>query len=229
MREGFLGIWKIWNPALKHIDNRLRFFITVGVLDILLMAPIYIIVNKLMAYRGTTIWDPSFALDFQIPFIPWTILFYYTLFFVFYPLPFFTNTSDKREEILILSQAMIVTQYVAHIFFILLPAEVHIRSQAIEELAMNSGWYDGLFEILWMLDTPFNSWPSLHVSQAGLITFFAIRWCHEKPTLQWLFGILWVLMSISILTTKQHFIWDLITSLLLMFGVWYIQIKPVLD
>ena len=229
MREQLFGIWKIWDPALRHEDNKPKFLLIVAVIDVMILGPLYFLVNRVMHYRESTVWDPSFALDSQIPFIPWTILIYSTLYFVFYPLPYFTIKNDRLKELLILSQAMIISQIIAVIFFVLFPAEVYIRSQAIAEIEMNPSWYGIFYELLWMIDSPYNSWPSLHVCQAGLITLFAIRWSAEKPVLQLSLLILLILMMLSILTTKQHFIWDLITALVLLFATWNAYVKPALD
>ena len=181
-----------------------------------------------MEYRNVTIWDPSLSLDFEIPFLPWSIIFYSTLYFVFYPLPFFIVKNEKIKEVLVLSQSLIIAQIIAAFFFIFLPAEVHIRSQAEIEIGLNAGLFGTFYEILWIIDSPYNSWPSLHVVQAGLITLFAIRWSSEKILFQISIFTLWVLMALSILTTKQHFIWDLISALILILVVFYYQVKPTL-
>ena len=91
------------------------------------------------------------------------------------------------------------------------------------------GLFGALFQIIHGADRPWNAWPSLHVSTAALITIFSIHWWKERPVLQWSIGILWILMCISILTTKQHFIWDLVTGLLLTAGIWRWQIVPGLE
>ena len=230
MRDKFLGIWPIWNVALKQ-KSRLRFLAVVfGILGPTLSA-FYLITNRSMANLDESVWDFSIPLDHQIPFIAWSVLFYHTLYIVFYPLPLFSvpDSNQGRKEMLICSQAMFVISLTSCIIFVILPAEVYTRSVAIDSIATNPGWYNPLFEWLWVIDAPYNSWPSLHVSTAGLLTMFAIRWWKGRPALQWGIGILWVLMCLSILTTKQHFIWDLVTSLILTASVWRWQVKPGLE
>ena len=228
MRERLLGTWKIWEPALKYRDNRSKFLITVGIINLSIIAPLYFVVNRVMKYRDVTSWDPTFSLDLEIPFLPWTIIFYSTLYFVFYPLPFFVVKNEKIKEVLVLSQSLIIAQLIAVFFFIFLPAEVHLRSQAVNGIELNPSWFGKFYEMLWAVDSPYNSWPSLHVIQAGLITFFTIRWTSGRTSFQISILILWILLSLSILTTKQHFIWDLITAVLLILVVWYVQVKPSL-
>ena len=43
------------------------------------------------------------------------------------------------------------------------------------------------------------------------------------------FWIAWVLLSLSIITTKQHFIWDMVTGGLLGWALWKLYILPRLD
>jgi len=227
LREKFLDIWPIWKLALNR-ESRIGFLLTVACTVAALLGPLYFGTNQLMDARGITVWDPMTSLDAAIPFLAWTVLFYHSLYFLFYPLPLYSmpDTMQARREMILCGQGLMVLCVVSCSFFLLLPAEVHIRSEAIDGIAANPGWYNDMFEWLWKLDSPFNSWPSLHVSQAGLITLFAIRWWQGKPALQWSIGTLWVLMTISILTTKQHFLWDLITALILLSAVWKWQIQP---
>ena len=226
MREKFLGIWPIWKLALER-ESRIGFLLMVAGIVAALLAPLYFATNQFMDSRGVTVWDPMTSLDAAIPFIAWSVLFYHSLYFLFYPLPLYAmpGTTRARTEMILCGQGLMVLCVVSCTFFVLLPAEVHIRSEAIDGIAANPGWYNGFFEWLWKFDSPFNAWPSLHVSQAGLITLFAIRWWQDKPVLQWSIGILWVMMTISILTTKQHFLWDLVTALILLSIVWKWQIQ----
>lgn len=230
MREKFLDIWPIWNFALSR-ESRFGFLMAVSVVLVPSLSVFYGLTNRLMEVNGNTVWDPSFYLDHQIPFLAWTIVFYHTLYIVFYPLPWISmpDTERSRKEMLICSQAMFVTSVISCTIFAILPAEVYTRTVAMESIAANPGWYNPMYEWLWKLDTPYNAWPSLHVSTAALITIFSIHWWKERPVLQWSIGILWILMCISILTTKQHFIWDLVTGLLLTAGIWRWQIVPGLE
>ena len=66
------------------------------------------------------------------------------------------------------------------------------------------------------------------MSTAGLFALFSIRWWTDSPIRQWAIGIWWGLMSLSILTTKQHFILDLVTGLILLCSVWRWYVVPAL-
>jgi hypothetical protein len=38
----------------------------------------------------------------------------------------------------------------------------------------------------------------------------------------------WILLSVSILTTKQHFVWDLATGIMVALITWKLVLKPAL-
>jgi len=224
------GIWSIWNFT-KTRNSKLGFLLSMAAINVTILTPFYLITNHLMSWRGTTVLDPTTSLDLAIPFMAWTVVIYLSLFYLFYPLPLLSMPDNKsgRYEALIMSQGLIVLFIISNIWFVICPAEVHIRSQALENVDTMHPVFLSMFEGLWSMDEPYNAWPSLHVSSALLFTLFAIRWWKGKPVLQWSVGIWWVLMSLSILTTKQHFILDLITGALVMWPIWKWYIQPMLD
>ncbi len=202
-----------------------------AVIDVTILTPFYLITNHLMSWRGTTVLDPTTSLDLAIPFMAWTVVIYLSLFYLFYPLPLISMPGNKRgrHEALIMSQSLIVLFIISNTWFVICPAEVHIRSQAFDNVDTMHPVFLAMFEGLWLMDEPYNAWPSLHVSSALLFTLFAIRWWKGKPVLQLAVGIWWVLMSLSILTTKQHFILDLITGALVIWPIWTWYVQPALD
>jgi hypothetical protein len=230
VRDRILNIWSIWKFPLAR-ETRIGFLLAMAVIDIVIVAPLYLITNHLMAWRGVTIFDPTTSMDFSIPFIAWTVIIYQSLFYFFYPLPLFSmpDTKKARHEALLLSQALIVLAFISNLWFIICPGEVHIRSQAKDAVDTMHPIFLSMFESLWFMDSPYNSWPSLHVSTAGLFTLFAIRWWKHQPIKQWAVAIWWILMSLSILTTKQHFILDLVTAIILLAALWRWQVQPSLD
>lgn len=223
MRE----LWPVWG-LVEARRTRLGFLLALFVQMACILAPLYGATNHLMGWRGTTVWDPTTALDLAIPFMAWTVLVYLSLFYLFYPLPLFSmpDTAAGRREALLMCQGLVVLSLVSNLVFVLLPAEVHIRSQAFAAVDGMHPLILACYQMQWTLDTPYNAWPSLHVSQAALTTLFAIRWWGGRRLLQWGIGIGWVLMCISILTTKQHFVWDLLTGIVLVAVVWQVQMRP---
>lgn len=69
-----------------------------------------------------------------------------------------------------------------------------------------------LFYTIRLLDTPMNCFPSLHVSLCFLFSFG--HWKESKVAF-WVSILITLLISISTLTTKQHYIADIVGGLLL--------------
>lgn len=230
MRESFHGIWPIWKIAQKR-ESRLGFVLTVGVLLAPILCTLYVVTNRIAAAMDHVGWDPKMGLDDQIPFIPISIFIYLSLFFLFIPLPLFCmpNTERARRELMLFGQALIVINLISYVVFIVSPAEVYIRDVAVLEMENQTGLLKEMYEGMWVLDKPYNAWPSLHVTVATVMTLFAIRCWKGKPGLQWGIGLMCVLMCLSITTTKQHFAWDLITGWALVAAIWFAQIRPSLQ
>ena len=76
-------------------------------------------------------------------------------------------------------------------------------------------------------DNPWNAWPSLHIVHsyllARMITLWVSREHGENPLAKAFLGVLWIeyiLLCISILTTKQHYLFDLATGLIVATIAW---------
>ena len=115
----------------------------------------------------------------------------------------------------------------------MLPAETHVRAE-MEELVEAGGFPTlGLYELLYMVDRPWNAWPSLHVSESLLLTLHIQRCLQARATRgrftkACLAAIWtgWVLLSLSVLTTRQHFVWDLISGAGLGALLWVVYVRP---
>jgi membrane-associated phospholipid phosphatase len=69
------------------------------------------------------------------------------------------------------------------------------------------------------MDTPANCLPSLHVSSCFISAF---AFWYESKTLFWIFMVWSALVSVSTLTTKQHYFIDIWTAFLLTLASFYI-------
>ncbi len=222
--------WKIWKSHWKNQDS------WYGTrLPIILLCSItfgaglgYLATNKFSNWRDWEAFDPITSLDTAIPVIPWMILPYCTL-YLFYPMVAFLgmrNEQSKRECILFHQIFLILTWFI-FLIFILLPAKVDLRSSIDYE---EMGMWTIFFETLHSVDTPWNAWPSLHIVQSLLTVLVVQRWYGGESKRNNVFlGLLWFcwsLLAISILTTKQHFIWDLFTAIVITLWSWKYWFKP---
>jgi membrane-associated phospholipid phosphatase len=132
-----------------------------------------------------------------------------------------------RAELTVGMQALISVTILCTAFHLIMPAEVDLRDQ-LDWDSMNA-WQTSMFEFIHSSDNPWNSWPSLHIVHAYFLTRLMTMWVVReysghalaKPFL----FLLWLelaLLCISIMTTKQHYAFDLVTGVALSHLVWVI-------
>ena len=72
MRERILDIWPIWKfPSARKTS--VGFLLSMAFIDVMILAPFYLITNHLMGWVGHTVLDPTTSLDLAIPFMAWTV------------------------------------------------------------------------------------------------------------------------------------------------------------
>ncbi len=210
------------------------FRLIVLIFGLIAVAVPYFGTNVWAAANGVTFWDPELAIDRQIPVIGWMIAPYMAL-YLFYPTTLLVNPMDDRHRLELIAgiQMLSLATIFCSAIFMIFPAEVDLRGQIDWESL--SAWQVTLFEAMHGVDESWNAWPSLHIAHSYFLAHAITRWvcaAYDDSTGRRIFlAILWiefVLLSISILTTKQHYAWDLFTGLIVGFVGWRIA-EPVLD
>lgn len=208
------GLWAVWSPLWRRRrgDRGWRFPLAILALYALAGGGGYALVVRLNAWRGTTVWSPVTALDRELPALPWTLPIYWTL-YLYLPLYALTRPRDDGGRVALarMAQAQTVVGAISLAAFLALPCEVAIREQMRAVLDAGSGWRTA-YELLWWIDAPWNAWPSLHVSSTWLVVR-AVRARNGRRN-AWLV-VAWIALVASTLTTKQHFVFDAATGLLL--------------
>lgn len=239
--EGPIGarVWKVWSPLWKLRHHREgRIFPPLATFGMLVLLSPYQLTNWIASFHGVTIWDPKSVfvladgryLDHVIPFVPWTIFVYYTIFLFYLALPFAApKTRDGHRELLITIQFIVLSSWFAYIVFLLFPAQVDLRAQALA-LGATEGNLGPFYASFHWLDRPFNSWPSLHVAQTFLAAIGMTHWWARdgrklRIVALW---ILWTALALSTLMTKQHFLWDALTGFALGLAGWWFGLRPAL-
>lgn len=147
----------------------------------------------------TPIYLPMTQWDLAVPFLPWTGWIYASVYFVPVVLPFFIR--DRYHLNLTLMTFFLLATVEAAIFFsfpTIYPREMY---------PLGDGWHGFPLNFLRKLDQPTNCFPSQHVSFAFLTAFIVERVNFKAGILV----VIWALLiCLSTLTTKQHYIWDLI-------------------
>lgn len=162
--------------------------------------------TNLHAETATHLYRFYFEWERSIPLIPEFILIYFSLnIFLFVPLIW-----SSEEEILVLGKRASLTILIAGLCFYFFPAPTaFIRQAAVPA-------WSNFFRILFELDRPFNTFPSLHISFSVLIliTVWPAQSLTEKTmTVFWVF-----LICLSVLFTHQHHVLDIMGGAILAFA-----------
>jgi protein-tyrosine phosphatase len=147
-----------------------------------------------------------FGWERHIPFLPWTIVPYWST-DLFYAAALFLCAS--LDELKTLVKRLIAVQVISVAGFLLFPLRFSFARSATGGFW---GWWGWLFDLLGSFDQPFNQAPSLHLG----IT--VILWAvYSRHLAGWRLRFVqgwFILMGLSTLTTYQHHFIDIPT------GVW---------
>lgn len=188
-------------PLFITADNK----IVVGIIAFIFASIIYLSSNHFLLFT------PHFlsltTIDKAIPFIPATIWIYLTEYFLFISVYLFCKDLANLNKYLYSFMAM---QIVSVIIFICWPT-IYPRTDfplpnTIHNLTIQ------IFTYFRMLDRPTSCLPSLHISSCYLSAFIFLEEQKEKF---WFFFLWATTIGISTLTTKQHYLIDVIAGLLM--------------
>jgi hypothetical protein len=221
--------WRLWQPIWSVKGSRRMFWYVLGIL-ILAMAIPYSVINHIMGNIGYSAMDPSTSYDEKIPFIGWSFFVYLSLYLYYPAAAWFGRTTNERiREMLAFHQALFIMTWIVFAIFIIFPTEIHIRDNIPTGVRNGEGfwgfWYGDLMH---KTDMPFNAWPSLHVAQSLLIVLLLRKWGVINKGSEVIVWICWVGLCLSVLTTKQHFIFDLVTGLIAAILTWRYMCVPAI-
>ena len=145
----------------------------------------------------------AYAWEYAIPFLPWTIIPYWSLNF-FYGLGFFL-CATTREQNRYIAQ-LLAAQAIAIGGFLLFPLQISWAKD------IGDGLFAALFRSLAAFDQAYNEMPSLHIILTFLIGRF--YWGKLPPWRRPLWLAWCLLIGASVLTTYQHHFIDIPTALL---------------
>jgi membrane-associated phospholipid phosphatase len=140
--------------------------------------------------------------ELMIPFIPWTVLIYFSLNMLLI-LPLFTLEAEKIKN---LGKSMRLATVIAVTVFLIFPA--HIAFHRITDTPFWGPFYKFLFS----LDNTANTMPSLHITYS-LLTVRAIA--GNQSRLKYFFWLWLIAISASVLLTHQHHVIDVLGGILL--------------
>lgn len=182
---------------MKSLQNK---WVRILFLYIIFLAgeSLYILTNQFVIFEAINLLLTP--IDNAIPFWPWTIMVYALIFLLIAITPFLINTERLFKRALFCAVGVILSQM---FFFVIFPTSYHDRPDISE---LNPFWQT-IYASLYKLDSSFNCYPSFHVSLCALIPLLLYN---ERPRLCLVFSVLCPLIAISTLTTKQHFVIDVV-------------------
>jgi len=171
-----------------------------GVAWLLLLGPFFFLsygfANRMAAHREITD-SLVFGWERQIPFLPWTILPYWSI-DLFYGLSFLCccdRLQVDRHALRLLSAQLICVAV-----FLLFPLHFSF------ERPPTDGLFGAMFAALMGFDQPYNQAPSLHIA---LLVILWVRFAAALPAWRIVVHVWAVLIGVSVLTTFQHHFVDI--------------------
>jgi hypothetical protein len=164
-----------------------------------------------LASRRTGVGSVAFTWERSIPFVPWTIVPYWSIDLLYALSPFLCTT---RRELDRHAQRLLTVQVVSVVCFIVWPLRFSFPHPAA------TGLFGALFIALGSFDKPFNQAPSLHIALLVVIWVCLARHCPARW--RWLLHSWMALIGVSVLTTYQHHFIDLPTGLAVGFAALWI-------
>ncbi|MDR2188789.1 MAG: dual specificity protein phosphatase family protein [Azonexus sp.] len=161
----------------------------------------YGLANGLAAQRAAV---PSFAFAWEraIPFVPWTIVPYWSIDFLYaFSFLLFKRRADLRDHV----KRLLTVQFISVACFLLWPLRFSFERPATEGVA------GALFTLLMGFDKPYNQAPSLHIGLLVVLWAVYLRQT-ARPAARLLLHLWFAAIGISVLTTYQHHVIDVPTG-----------------
>ncbi len=188
-------------PLFLNRENRFQ----AGVILFLGAAALYLLPNHIHLFRP--LYLPMTALDRAVPFIPETLWIYISE-WIFFPLIYFTcrDLTNQNKYIYSFMSLQAVSVFIFWVWPTTYPREAFPLPGYLDAITAFT------FENLRKTDSPANCCPSLHVSGVYLSAFIFL----DERRKQLPYYLTWAtLIALSTLTTKQHYILDVVAGLLL--------------
>ena len=170
---------------------------------LMLLVPGYLVIGELTAHR--TLHMPALALDRILPLQPvWSLVYASHLAFVFMPVLVVREEEQLRRTFL----AYLLVWLTGYACFLAYPT---VYPHANTDIA-GGGFFAWMLQLIYSADTPRNNFPSLHVAHAFVSAFTCWRVSRGMGIAAGLWA---TLIALSTVFTKQHYVADVVTGVLL--------------
>lgn len=174
----------------------------------------YMFLNWL-ASGSTRFYDLSFGFESHIPFIPAFILGYSCVYIGMFLAFFVIDDVDDWHRTVVCCFLMTT---ICYLFFYFFPVKMTMRPDITGKTGIFYAMTRGIFAI----DLPTNCFPSLHVAYPTFATL--VTWRHHKIA-RWVMLAMAVIVMISVVLVKQHFIADVFGGIAVSLGSFMITVK----
>jgi membrane-associated phospholipid phosphatase len=193
-------------PATVLESLRRPYRVTLPMLVLVALVPLYIFIPELWPPR--TRYVPEVWLDRLVPLIPGWALVYGALYLFLILLPVFVVRQDDLVRRTV--YAYLLVWITAYVFFVAYPT-----AAPRPPLVAGEGFAVWGLRALYGADPPYNCFPSLHVAHSFVSALSSSR---VHRTLGMVATALAVLVALSTLMTKQHYVVDAIAGVFLAYA-----------
>lgn len=185
-----------WSLALRSLTR--PYPVTIGMIALVSMVPFYIFIAQGVSSRA--LHAPALALDRALPLLPAWALVYGALYLFLIVLPVFVVREPEHIRRTVL--AYLTVWSVAYVCFLVYPT---VAPRPLQFTGKGFGAWGLRF--LYEADPPYNCFPSLHVAHS----FVSALTCYVVHRRVGIFAMVCaILVAISTLFTKQHYILDVV-------------------
>lgn len=154
---------------------------------------------------------PLSAIDEWVPFWPWTVLPYMLFFLAGFPVALLIRTDQVLRRAVV---AYFLCLAITVPIFLFWPTACPRPDLG----QLDDSWDADIYRVLAKADTPACSFPSMHIMLPTIVCWTV--WAERRPWAGWYTAGM-LLLSLTILTTKQHYAWDWLGGLLIaVLGLW---------
>ena len=161
-------------------------------------------------------YDFHFFVDETIPFVPEFIWVYHTLLpVIILTIAFLIKT---RRDFLITYSSFIIAALTMYAFYILFPSH-YPRPELINPDSSASLW---LVDATRTIDAANNTFPSSHVTYSWLLLISVVNMQYINQKIKYVYLLWAMLIAVSTVTLKQHYVLDVVSGLLLSHVSYYL-------
>jgi len=161
----------------------------------------YMLINRVSAARSS-FYDVSLGFEHKIPFMPEFIFGYLV---VYLSVVMAYVVIDDMADWMRTVRSFLISTTISYAFFLALPVRMDMRP----ELVAGSGISEWATRLYYIVDLPYNCFPSLHVTYPVLATMLV--W-GTKRNWRWAFLAMAAVVSVSVVLVKQHYIADVVAG-----------------